>query len=151
MKNLNLQILYNVDRIYHTWDKWECFKAGFFEVRAPKGFTDDQCLELYKELLVDIKEFKRIMLLIISEWVNSCEHNLTNDRMNRIAWMGQSSLCYKHRIPAKFRGGYHLLNDEQKKLADEAALEIINLWMESKGYELQTLETIQSRTEADLY
>lgn len=146
-----MTIPYNVDRIYHTWDKWECYKTGFFEVRAPKGLTEQDCLTLYKELLIDITEFKRIMLLIISEWKNSCEHNLTNDRMNRIAWMGQSALCYKHKIPARFRGGYHLLSKEQQKLADEAALEYINLWMESQGYELQTIETIQSRTEADLY
>lgn len=144
-------ILYKVDRIYHTWDKWECYPAGFFEVRPPKGITEEQALSLYCDLLKDIPEFKRIMLKIISEWVNSCEHNLTNERMNRIAWMGQSALCYKFKIPARYRGGYHLLTDEEKKLADEAALEVINLWMESKGYEKQTLETIESKTEMDLY
>jgi hypothetical protein len=144
-------IPYNVERIYHTWDKWECYPAGFFEVRAPKGMTEQDCHEMYKELLLDIPEFKRIMILIVSEWPISCEHNLTNDRMNRIAWLGQSALCYKHKIPAKFRGGYHLLSKEAQIAADEAALEIINLWMESKGYELQTPETIKSKTEADLY
>lgn len=140
-----------MNRIYHTWDKWECYPAGFFEVRPPKGLSDDQCELLYAELLKDIPEFKRIMLRIISEWHNSCEHNLTNERMNRIAWMGQSALCYKYHIPARYRGGYNLLSKEQQAAADEAALEIINLWMESKGYELQTQETIKSKTETDLY
>lgn len=140
-----------MDRIYHTWDKWECYPAGFFEVRAPKGLTDDECITLYSELLRDLNEFKRIMICIISEWPNSCQHNLTNERMNRIAWMGQAALCYKYKIPARFRGGYHLLNDEEKKLADNCALEIINLWMQSNGYELYTEETIKSKTEADLY
>lgn len=146
-----MMILYKVDRIYHTWDKWECFRAGFFEVRAPKPYTDEDCENLYKELLSDINEFKRVCLLIIKEWVNSCEHNLTNERMNRIAWMGQAALCYKHSIPAKYRGGYNLLTQEQQKVADETALEAINLWMESKGYEVYDTETIKSKTEADLY
>lgn len=140
-----------MNRIYHTWDKWECYHAGFFEVRPPKGFTDDQCELLFAELLKDIPEFKRIMLRIISEWQNSCEHNLTNERMNRIAWMGQSALCYKYHIPARYRGGYNLLSKDEQQAADEAALEVINLWMESKGYDLQTPETIKSKTEADLY
>lgn len=148
---MNLTILYSVDRIYHTWDKWECYPAGFFEVNPPKGMTEDQCLELYCNLLKNIPEFKRIMTLIISEWKNSCEHNLTNERMNRIAWVGQASLTYKYGIPAKYRGGYHLLTQEEQLKADEAALEIINIWMGKQGYEKQTLETIESKTEMDLY
>jgi hypothetical protein len=144
-------ILYKVDRIYHTWDKWECYPAGFFEVRAPKGLTDEDCLTLYAQLLRDIPEFKRVMLCVIKDWANSCQHNLTNERMNRIAWMGQAALCYKHGIPAKYRGGYHTLSEEEQAAADQAALEVINLWMEANGYNLQTLETIESKTEANLY
>lgn len=144
-------MMFNVERIYHTWDKWECYRAGFFEVRPPKPLTDEDCVRLYSELLKDIPEFKRVMLDIIDHWKFSCEHNLTNDRMNRIAWMGQASLTYKYGIPAKYRGGYHLLTKEEQYAADEAALEIINIWMEAEGYELQTQETIKSKTEVDLY
>lgn len=150
-QKIKFEILYNVERIYHTWDKWECYQAGFFEVRPPKHFTDDDCVERYATLLKDIEEFKRIMMIIIEEWVNSCQHNLTNDRMNRIAWMGQSALCYKFGIPSRYRGGYNLLTIEQQNAADEAALEIINVWMVNNGYDLQTPETIKSKTEANLY
>lgn len=140
-----------MNRIYHTWDKWECYPAGFFEVNAPKGMTEEDCLEKYKQLLLDIPEFKRVMRLIIKEWENSCEHNLTNERMNRIAWMGQASLCYKYKIPARFRGGYHLLSPEQQYEADRAALEIINEWMNENGYDELNLDSIKSKTEMDLY
>lgn len=140
-----------MNRIYHTWDKWECYPSGFFEVKPPKGLTDDDCLNLYKTLLIDLNEFKRIMRLVISEWRYSCEHNLTNDRMNRIAWMGQAALAYKYKIPSRYRGGYHLLSEEEKLNADNAAIEIINEWMNKNGYELFNLETIKSKTEADLY
>lgn len=140
-----------MNRIYHTWDKWEDYPAGFFEVRPPKGLTDNDCISCYRDLLRDIPEFKRIMLLIIDEWEMSCQHNLTNDRMNRIAYMGQAALCYKFKCPSKYRGGYHLLTQEEQKAADEAALEIINIWMERNGHTAYTMKTIQSRTEADLY
>jgi hypothetical protein len=144
-------ILYKVDRIYHTWDKWECYRAGFFEVRAPKGLIDEDCETLYSVLLRDTNEFKSVMSAIVKEWPMSCEHNLTNERMNRIAWMGQAALCYKYKIPARYRGGYNLLTVEEQQAADEAALEYINIWMESKGYDLQTPETIKSRSEVNLY
>lgn len=140
-----------MNRIYHTWDKWECYPAGFFEVQAPDNLSEDDCHSLYRELLLDIKEFKRVMRLITTEWKNSCEHNLTNERMNRIAWMGQASLCYKYRIPARYRGGYHWLTDEQKRDADTAALEIINEWMTKEGYPLMTIDELESKTEVDLY
>lgn len=141
-----------MNRIYHTWDKWECYRSGFFEVNPPKGMTDDDCLEVYKNFLLDIPEFVRVMRLIIIEWPNSCEHNLTNERMNRIAWMGQASLAYKFRIPSRYRGGYHLLSDDDKANADQAALEVINEWLALKGYyERHDIESIKSKTEVDLY
>lgn len=140
-----------MNRIYHTWDKWECYPAGFFEVNAPKGLTDDECVTKYTELLKDIPEFIRIMRLVISDWVRSCEHNLSNERMNRIAWMGQAALCYKYRIPARFRGGYNLLSESEKEDADRAALMVINEWMEKNGHPVLTAETVQSKTEMDLY
>jgi hypothetical protein len=140
-----------VNRIYHTWDKWECYKYGFFEVRPPKGLNEEDCINLYKQLLQDIPEFKRIMTCIINEWEYSCQHNLTNERMNRIAWMGQASLSYKYKIPARYRGGYHLLSKEEQLSADEAALEIINIWMERNGHEKQSFSSIESKSEVDLY
>jgi len=138
-------------RIYHTWDKWECYPAGFFEVNAPNGLSENDCHELYRELLIDIGGFKSAMQRVLSLWPNSCEHNLTNERMNRIAWMGQAALCYKHRIPARFRGGYHLLNDQQKQDADNAALEMINLWMTQHNYPQLAPEQVESKTEMNLY
>lgn len=146
-----MTIPFSMNRIYHTWDKWECYRAGFFEANPPKGMTDDYCVNKYSELLIDIPEFKKVMLLIIQEWPNSCEHNLTNEKMNRIAWMGQAALCYKYSIPSKYRGGYNLLTDIEKQNADNAALEIINVWMDKMGYPHYTPETIKSKTEANLY
>lgn len=141
-----------MERIYHTWNEWECYRAGFFEVRPPKGMTDEQCIESYRQLLLDVPEFQRIMRLVIKEWPNSCRHNLTNERMNRIAWMGQSALCYKYGIPAKYRGAYNLLSEEQQINADNAALEVINEWLVRNFYdERYNLETIKSKTEMDLY
>ena len=133
-------------RIYHTWDKWESFYSGFFNTKPPKGITPKQAEEKYRELLSDPEEFARICARIIEEWPYSCEHNLTNKTLNRIAWMGQAALAYKHNIPAQFRGGYNLLTKEQQQKADEIALKYINIWMERQGYPQLTMEVAQAKS-----
>lgn len=140
-----------MERIYHRWEKWECYPAGFFDEHPPKGLTFDECQIKYAEFLRDIKRFKKAAYKVVDNWINSCEHNLTNESMNRIAWMGQAAMCIETGISSKFRGGYHLLTDQEKINADSTALEVINYWMFLHGYGAYTLNTIKSRTEANLY
>lgn len=151
MKNLLICNSKMIQRIYHRWEKWECYKAGFFEEHPPEGMTEQDCQNKYAEFLKDLKLFKSAAYRVIDEWPNSCEHNLTNSNMNRIAWIGQSSVCIHYGIPAKYRGGFHLLSYDEQLAANSTALEVINYWMFLRGYASFTLETIQSRTEANLY
>ena len=138
-------------RVFHTFDKWECASAGFYETKPPKGMTADNCRAYYRELLTDIPEFERVLDLVISEWKHSCEHYLTNSAMNRIAWLGQAALCYKHGIPSEFRGGYGLLTKEQQLSADKAALRALNKWMEANGRELVAMEDANPNRQSDIY
>jgi len=140
-----------IPRIYYRWEEWECYPAGFFEEHPPKGMTHEDCQKKYAEFLRDLKLFKTNAYRVINKWPKSCEHNLTNPNMNRIAWIGQSSVCIAYGIPAKYRGGYHLLTENEQLEADKVALEIINYWMSLHGYDNFTLATIKSRTEANLY
>ena len=138
-------------RIFHTFDKWECAQAGFYETKPPKGMTADHCRAYYRELLSDIPEFERVLSCVISEWKHSCEHYLTNGAMNRIAWLGQAALCYKHGIPSEFRGGYGLLTEAQQLAADEAALRALNNWMAAHGREPVAMSDANPNRQADIY
>lgn len=142
-----------MDRILHTWDKWECYPAGFYEEKPrDASLSEDACHELYAQLLRDIPAFKQAMAGVLADWPNSCEHYLSNERMNRIAWLGQAALCYTHGIPRKYRGGYMLLTDDEKLAANLAALEYLNKWLEQRGEAtLANLEDAASKTEMDLY
>jgi hypothetical protein len=138
-------------RILHQWDQWECYPAGFYGDKPPAGMTREDCEETYRTLLADIPAFEAALSTVVMTWERSCEHYLTNDRMNRIAWLGQASLCVAHRIPSTFRGGYNLLTEAQQKAADEAALRALNFWLTLHGRPTLTLEEVQSKTQADLY
>jgi hypothetical protein len=116
------------DRIFHTFDKWECHKAGFYASKKD-GMTAEQCEKAYAGFLSNDILFKDGLNGVINEWVNSCEHYLTNKAMNRIAWLGQSAMCYSTGIPSKFCSGFNLLTIEQQNRANEIALEYLNKWM----------------------
>jgi hypothetical protein len=139
------------ERIFHTFDKWECHGAGFYETKPPRGLTPDNCRAYYRELLSDIPEFERVLQCVVTEWKHSCEHYLTNSAMNRIAWLGQAALCYKHRIPAEFRGGYGLLTEAQQLAADEAALRAMNDWMARNGRQAVAMGDANPNRQSDIY
>lgn len=137
-------------RILHTFEKWECYKAGFYENKV-SGITKEQCEDIYKDMLRDIPAFEAALNRVINEWKLSCEHYLTNEKMNRIAWLGQASLCIEHGIPSIFRGGFNLLTDEEKTTANETALTYLNKWMIANNRPELTMEDAASKTEADIY
>jgi ParB-like chromosome segregation protein Spo0J len=137
-------------RVYHTWEKWECYKAGFYAERC-EGMTTEDGEERYREFLADLDKFRDALEHVVSEWKYSCEHYLTNDRMNRIAWLGQASVAYALGIPSLCRGGYHRLTQEQKDAADVLALEYLNKWLAANGREPVDFERAGGRTEAELY
>lgn len=116
------------DRIFHTFDKWECHKAGFY-ASSYKNMTADQCEREYSYFLSNDERFKTALKGVITEWKHSCEHYLTNKAMNRIAWLGQAAMCYATGIPSKYCAGFNLLTPQQQEHANEIALEYLNAWM----------------------
>lgn len=138
-------------RIFHTFDKWECARAGFYEARPPQGMSADTCRAYYGKLLTDLDDFRETLDHVIVEWKNSCEHYLTNSAMNRIAWLGQAALCYKYGIPSEFRGGYSLLTEDQQLAADNVALDALNKWMDMNGRDRVSMSDANPNRQADIY
>ncbi len=138
-------------RIFHEWQDWECFPAGFYKDKPPVGMTVSECEEAYRAFLADIPLFESVLERVIVEWKYSCEHYLTNEKMNRIAWLGQASMCLYTGVPSRFCGGYNLLTDEQKDAADRKAHEYLNKWLLANGRSELNWEQSQSKSKADLY
>jgi len=139
------------NRIFHTFDKWECNKAGFYESKPPKGMKADDCKEVYRSLLANIPEFEAALNVVITEWKHSCEHYLTNSAMNRIAWLGQASLCAAKGIPSEFRGGFGLLTEDQQLQADQAALRALNKWLTANGRDEVSMDQANPGRQAEIY
>lgn len=139
------------NRIVHTYDKWECFKAGFYAT-TKEGMTKQECEEAYRDFLADDARFGAALESVITEWKHSCEHYLTNEAMNRVAWLGQASACYAMGIPSVFRGGFYLLSEPQQAHANELAHAALNRWLEANGRPAVTMEqAMSSDRQSELY
>jgi hypothetical protein len=120
-----------MERIYHTWDKWECYPAGFFENKPKeRNLSEGMCKLMYAEFLRDTPRFEEAMAGVLRDWPNSCEQWLSNERMNRIAWLGQAAMCYATGIPSKY----------------------LNIWLESRSEPtLATLKDAERKTQPEMY
>lgn len=139
-----------IKRIFHTWDKWECYPAGFYE-KQKEGMTKDECKEDYRVFLADLPRFKSALNRVITEWKFSCEHYLSNENMNRVAWLGQAALCIETGIPSVFRSGYFLLTDDQRKEADDLALKYLNIWLFMNNYPETDLSGAGTSVRSNIY
>lgn len=116
-------------RRWHPIRKWECVKAGLYAESASDGRSADASRQAYAEFLSDIPRFKKALRRVLREWPVACEQFLSNESINRIAWLGQASMCIESGVPCKYRSGFALLTDEQQRAANEAAGEALQYWL----------------------
>jgi ParB-like chromosome segregation protein Spo0J len=139
------------NRTFHTFDKWECYKAGFYAT-TKEGMTQEECEQAYRTVLADTKRFRKALNGVVTEWKHSCEHYLTNQAMNRIAWLGQAAVCYDSGVPATYRGGWQLLTKEEQTEANETALTYLNKWLKKNGFPKVTMEeAVSGDRQSDIY
>jgi hypothetical protein len=138
------------DRIFHTYKEWECYKAGFFAT-TKDGMSKDECLNSYAAFLRNIPHFTNALEHVITEWKYSCEQNLSNSAMNRIAWLGQASACYAEGLPSCFCGGFSLLSTDEQNLANETALIYLNKWLVAQGRVAMTMDEAYTSRQSDIY
>lgn len=116
-------------RIFHPWDKWEDFRHNFYG-GLDGAKKKSESLELYAGLLRDLDRFEAALKTITTEWKYACEHNLTNENLNRIAYLGQAACALVYRVPHNVScSGYNLLTDDEQKAADAMAQKYLDLWL----------------------
>lgn len=117
-------------RIFHHCDVWECVRAGMY---SPADHLDhDTAIRQYAEFLRDIQRFEAALQRVLTEWPISCEQFLSNDSINRVAWLGQAAMCIETGVPRLFRAGFKLLTDDEQRRANIAALKALFQWQTSQ-------------------
>lgn len=138
-------------RIFHTYDKWECHKSGFYE-NTKKEWTHEECENEYIRILTDLNLFEEILSKLIVEWKYSCEHYLTNRSMNRIAWLGQAAVCYHSGVPSRYAGSWFNLTEKEQENANIVAYKYLNKWLLANNLdELNIDEALSIGRQTELY
>lgn len=139
------------NRIFHTYDKWECFKAGFYESTHPT-MNHDECEAEFVRILSDSSLFDSILEKVTTEWKYSCEHYLTNKSMNRIAWLGQASVCYASGVPSRYSSAWFTIDEEKRNEANQVAFKWLNKWLKDNNLEDVTFnEALSIGRQVELY
>jgi len=114
-------------RMYHPYWRWEDYPAGFYN--ACSGEKKKELLLQVVELFSSSELTELYMNRVITEWKYSCEHNLTNESLNRIAYIGQAACCIYAEIPSTVTmEGWSLLTKEQQDKADSIAEKVLKKW-----------------------
>lgn len=139
------------ERIFHTFDKWECYPAGFYE-NSLEGKSHEECKNVFKNILTNPERFEKSLNGVINNWKNSCEHYLTNKSMNRIAWLGQASVCYDSGVPARYSSSWFDISEEKRDKADKIALKYLNIWLKNNNLkEVEMHQALNSGKQIELY
>jgi len=76
----------------------------------------------------------KYMNKVIDEWIYSCEHNLTNESMNKIAYIGQAACCIFGGVPNTITMEvWGSLDTEVRKRADSIAEGVLKKWEVRNG------------------
>ena len=128
-----------MQRIYHPYDKWEDYKAGFYDNVLGKNKQD--LINKVVELFSNPELTKVYMNKVINDWQYSCEHNLSNYSTNRVAYLGQAACCLYAKIPYFITmNGWNKVELHLRNEADYIANQTILIW-EKKHKLKNTLKT----------
>lgn len=106
------------------------------------GTERKQMLEKAIEFTGDAEFYGLYMLDVIKKWPIACEQNLTDVRLNRLAWLGHAACCLAFGCPEDItREAWGYLSEEQQIRADAKAAEAIKIW--EQEHERKNLELYQ--------
>lgn len=121
-------ILRHEKRIWHPYWKWEDMQAGMWRLVSAK----EEAASYLKEAIAftgNARLYGDWMLRVVEEWPYSCEHNLTDQSLNKQAWIGHAACCLARGCPEQItRQAWSLLSDEARIAANLRADEAIKEW-----------------------
>ena len=115
-----------MERIYYRYELWEDYQNGMYN--ECKQGREQRVVEA-AHILGDAETCLKAMKKVISEWKISTEYNLSNNGVNRKAWLGQAACsCYANIHEDETREAWGLMTEEQRIEANRIAQTLINQW-----------------------
>ena len=118
-----------MNRIYHPYHLWEDFKCGFYDNISgeEKKHKISKVIEMFNSEELTLK----YMNMVVNDWKYSCEHNLTNESLNKIAYIGQAACCLYGGVPNTITmEAWSMLDKSIHERSDNIANKILLKWIE---------------------
>jgi hypothetical protein len=124
-----------MSRVFHHYERLEEFQEGMWRIvrgERRKGF-----IAAAANLMRDPQAFHSAMMAALEQWPLSCEHNLTAENVNRIAWLGHAGCCIGASSPEECtRLGWHTLSRDEQDEANRVAADVLKQWDEARTPDL---------------
>jgi len=114
-------------RIYRDCAEWEEIAHNMWG----ESSNAKHDLERAISLTGDHTLYGHYMLRVIVEWPISCQNALTDNLLNKNAWIGHAAVALAMNIPEDItRKAWGFLTDEQRILANREAKRAVQLWVD---------------------
>lgn len=115
-----------INQVFYHFSKWEDFKNGLYNSSC-NNFEEKKILSI--ELLSNQEDFYNISLDMFKSWPYSTEHNLTDNTINKKAWIGQATCCFNHNAPDYVtKEAWWELDEETRTNANLTAKKALKKW-----------------------
>jgi hypothetical protein len=116
-----------IKRIYHHYMSWEEHHAKMWHSLPKEEFNE--MLPKAIEFTGNHELYGAWMLKVLKVWPISCEQNLTDNSINRRAWIGHAACCLAIGCPENItRQAWHYLTKDQQDDANNKADQAISIW-----------------------
>ena len=116
-----------MERIHHHYKRWEDYPAGFYDNCT--GIAKESYVVKILEMFNSEYHTRESMKMVIETWLYSCEHNLSNDGMNKIAYISQAAACLFCGAPSTVtREVWSMISLEVQDRSNKIAEEMLNKW-----------------------
>lgn len=113
-----------IKQVYIPYYEWEDFINGMW------GKGDESRLQETIEFTGDHAKYGEAMKEVIIAWPRTMLNSLTNNGINKRAFLGHCAVCFKLGVQESItRMAWKQLTDEQRYEADKVAQETIDEWI----------------------
>lgn len=114
-------------RLFEKYTEWEDYKNGMYEMYTSE---DEELIRKSVYLLTNSSLFLEACKSVIKDWKITTSVHLTNNTINKKAWIGQASCSYLYKVPELLtRVAWGKLDEEQKENANKIAEIVINSYL----------------------
>jgi len=114
-----------IKRVYRNYLEWEEIKYNMWGSVDNTEASLNEAIKFTGNHILYGEYMKKVVL----EWTVSCENALTDNTINKKAWVGHAAVALALQIPEDItRKAWSFLSDEQQLLANIQAERAVRIW-----------------------